>query len=100
MSQHPKLIEAWKQRKVRCAQADKFITEYNEHRKAGDTSTTIKCQKLFAEGMKFRAKADELLAQADIVWLNAVSEVYGDNVRIEWSANATNCKIYITEEYN
>ena len=70
------LPEMWKQRCKLHAEGSKLYAE-------GD--------KLHAEGSKLHAEGSKLHAEGDLLFINAVIEVYGKEITMEWTS--TGCKL-------
>ena len=70
------LPEMWKQRCKLHAESRKLHAEGN---------------KLYAEGSKLHAEGSKLHAEGDLLFINAVIEVYGKKIILEWTT--TGCKL-------
>jgi len=80
----------WKERKKLRDKGRKLIAEGNKLRDEGykliaeGCKLTAKGDKLIAEGDKLRDEGDKLLAEGNLLYINAVIEVYGNKAVIIW----------------
>ena len=77
------LPEMWKQRCKLHAESRKLYAEGSKLHAEG--------RKLHAEGNKLHAEGSKLHAEGDLLFINAVIEVYGKKIILEWTT--TGCKL-------
>lgn len=77
------LQKAWKKRAELRAEAWKRSPQAHKAFAKGD-KLIAKGKELQAKGFKLHEEGDKLHAEAELQWTNAVIEVYGENMKMEW----------------
>ena len=84
------LPEMWKQRCKLHAEGSKLHAESRKLHAEG-SKLHAEGNKLYAEGSKLHAEGSKLHAEGDLLFINAVIEVYGKKIILEWTT--TGCKL-------